>query len=143
MKPVDVGGKRHLITIQTQSAVRDSHGGNTPAWTTVAVVHGSIKTLSGRQLALAAASTITSTSTHEVRIRWRPGVTPNCRLRFGAIAFDCMASAEFDTLTSAEFDAMVSSNFGGSKPRYFAINAVNDVEERGREIILTVTEQVA
>lgn len=119
MKPLNPGDFRHRVSIQASTTVRQADGGNVPTWATFATVSCEIKPLAGRQLALAQASSITSTSTHQIRMRWRPDLEMNHRLLFRVPAVQ------------------------GSPGRVFAINSTNNTEERRVELVLTVTEQVA
>ena len=98
---MEAGTLRKLLTIESPVPAQDNYGQDVPGYVFVATVWGGIKTLSGRQLALAQANTITATSTHQIRIRLSTSPTP---------------------------------------PRYFAIDAIDDPDERHRELVLTATE---
>ena len=112
---MESGSLRKLLTLQSCGNAQNAFGEDaSQAWTDLATLWGSIRNLNGRELALAKASTITATATHQVRIRYRPGLLITMRI--------------------------VYAQGGPTQPRYFAINAIADDEERHRELILTCTE---
>lgn len=140
---MDGGALNKRLTIEAPTAARDEFGQDNPVWSPVATVWAGIKPLSGRQLALAQANTITATSTHQVTIRYRPGLKVTHRLKYeqGPVCFPTMTAAQFAALTAGQFAAMASST--ETPIRYFSIDAINDTEERHRELVLTCTEDVA
>ena len=137
---MEAGGLRKLLTIECPVPTQDNYGQDVPGYTFVATVWGSIKTLSGRELALSQANTVTATSTHQIRIRYRAGLLPTHRITYeqSGTLFAYMTDQEFATLTSTQFAALLSTS--PTPPRYFAIDAIGDPDERHRELVLTVTE---
>ena len=142
---MEAGQLRKLITIEAPTTEQDEDGQDIPAWSTVAgPLWASIRTLSGRQLALSQANTITATSTHLVTIRYREGLQDTWRIvydQIGAIAFDEMDDGSFANLTDAQFASLVGDIV--VKPRIFQIDAVNDADERHRSLAITCTEVTA
>lgn len=111
---MQAGKLYHRITFLSSTSTQNSVGETIPVWTTqVCTVWASIKPLSGKQLALAQANTVTSTATHEVVMRYHPAVVGqlNYRVKFGN--------------------------------RVFRVNSILDTEELGYELRLTVTEVAA
>ena len=109
------GGKlRHRISIEKPFKTRDADGQNIPFYVPVLSVWGSIKQLSGKQIAMASAKTITTTATHEIRMRYNPSL----ELQIG-----------FHRLRRE-----------GITNRAFAINQIVNVDEKNAELVLTVTE---
>jgi len=72
------GVLRHRIQIQSESNARDANGGVIKSWNTVATRWGKIRPLSGRELI--AAEQVDSRVTHEITIRYYPGLTSLFRL---------------------------------------------------------------
>lgn len=120
---MEPGALRKRFAFVSPDTAQDTTGEARKTFTTeVCRRWGSIKPLSGRQLALAQANTITSTATHEIVIR-------------------------FDTALRGKLDYQI--RYGSTDPadkpnppRYFTINAILDTEEAHRELRITVTEVV-
>jgi SPP1 family predicted phage head-tail adaptor len=125
------------MTILAPTSQQDSYNQDIQVWTSIATVWASIKTLTGKQIALAQADTITSTATHEIHIRWRGDVTTLNKIQFGTVPFLSLTTEQFQPLTTDQFLLLASS---GTIPRTFTINAVNDVDGMLDELVLTVTE---
>jgi len=113
------GTLRRRLIIESPDRQRDSYGQNSPVWQELATVFASINPLSGKQLAMALARTITSTATHEIRMRY----TRQIPLKVGVHRLKVVAES--------------------GRPRIFTLNAVLDVDDRHREWVLTCTEVVA
>jgi SPP1 family predicted phage head-tail adaptor len=137
---MESGQLRKLLTIESPVSAQDNYGQDVLGYVFVATVWGSINTLSGRQLALSQANTITATSTHQIRIRYRTGLLPTHRITYetSGTLFAYMTDQQFAVLTSAQFAALVSTS--PTPPRRFAIDTISDPEERHRELVLTATE---
>ena len=81
---------------------------------------GAIAPLSGRLLQLAQADATTATATNRITIRYRPDLTIYQRFVYAPEGTD-------------EYGALVY-------PRYYRIDAIDDTDERHRELVCTVTE---
>jgi len=85
---MDIGSLRHVVTLQTPTTVPDGDGGFTTTWATLlANVPAEIKPAGERDLERTIASTVQSTATHIVTIRYLAGVTTQTRVLFGAREF--------------------------------------------------------
>ena len=138
MNPVPAGQYRHLITIQASTPSRSTRGENRPGWSDVATVRAMVKSLSAAQRAANAASTVNTTATHTIRIRYRPDIhlhPEKYRLALGSIGFEEVTLSDFENMDLPTFEAMPLTGIR----QYFRVNAANDVESRRRELILTVT----
>jgi SPP1 family predicted phage head-tail adaptor len=75
------GELRHRLTIQQNSgAVQDAYGVTAPSWVTWATVWGAIEWLSGEEAMIA--QQVRGTRGARIRIRYRPGLTPQMRILF-------------------------------------------------------------
>lgn len=73
---------RHRVTIQARSVVRDAAGGEAETWVDQPPpVWARVRPLNGRELL--SANQIQAETTHEVTMRYRPGLTSAHRLLFG------------------------------------------------------------
>lgn len=77
---------RKRITLQQRSSEQDSYGQPLTTWSDVATVWASVEPLSGRELM--AAEAVQSEVTHQVVMRYRPGVTAKLRVAYGSKIFD-------------------------------------------------------
>jgi SPP1 family predicted phage head-tail adaptor len=87
---VKVGALRHPVTLQGPGAsVPDGDGGWTSPYTNLspAEAWAEIKPATARDLERVAAGTVMSTASHLVTIRYRPDVTTQTRVVFGARQF--------------------------------------------------------
>ena len=80
------GALRHRLTLQTQSRSSDGGGGATVTWADTATVWGSINSLSGTELY--EAQKINPKLTHEIEIRYRSGISPKMRAKYGSRIFN-------------------------------------------------------
>lgn len=78
------GELRHKITLQKPP----EYGQAEDAYTDVATVWANINPISGRELF--AAEQFASEITHKVRIRYRNGITPSMRVKYGTRTFEIM-----------------------------------------------------
>lgn len=113
------GGKlRHRLTIQIRAAITpDSFGADTAAWTDLVTVFGSVEPLSGNKLI--AASQISPELSHEIRLRFRSGVSPRNRLAWRLYTFTAVAATDVITVTSRaprNGDRVRLVNSGGALP---------------------------
>jgi SPP1 family predicted phage head-tail adaptor len=72
---------RHRITIQQKSFIRDTYGQPVEEWSDVFTVWASINPLTGKDLF--AAESVQSEITHKIKIRFKLGIKPDMRVRFG------------------------------------------------------------
>jgi len=80
------GQLRKRLTIQQRSTAQDSYGQPLTAWADVATVWGAVEPLNGRELL--AAEAVQSEITHQVVMRYRPGITAKMRVLYGSRVFD-------------------------------------------------------
>jgi SPP1 family predicted phage head-tail adaptor len=73
---------------------RDAFGASAPTWTTYATVWAEIKPVSARQLDLG--RTYADSVSHAIRIRYRAGVSPTHRAKFGSRIFTVDGVVETD-----------------------------------------------
>ena len=78
---IRAGQLRHQIELQSPTDVEDGEGGVTQTWATFARRMAAIEPLRGRELI--EARQVAANVTHQVRLRYEPGVTPRCRVLFG------------------------------------------------------------
>ena len=85
---------RHEITIEKLTKTRVAGGGHTKVWATFVSARACIKPLSGRERLHA--MHIQDSLTHRITIRYRPGVTPAMRIKFGTRIFNIKAVINLD-----------------------------------------------
>lgn len=114
---IEAGKLRNRFTIEKPGdGTQNAYGENVSDWKTSRLAWGELQTLSGRQLQLAQANTITSTATHQVVLRYADDIdTVRTRL----------------TLPKRD----------GSK-RTFRINLLDNIGNLNKKLVLTVTEVV-
>ena len=93
-RPQQIGALRHRLTLETPVRVDDGGGGVTLTWSAVATLWASIQPGSGNEVF--AGDRLTGRITHEIRIRYRPGVTPDMRFRDNSRVFHILAAVELD-----------------------------------------------
>ena len=86
---LEAGALRHRITLQSATDTPDGGGGFTTVWTDVATVWAAIEPLKGREQLHAAQ--LETPVTHRVTLRYRAGVTPKMRVKFGTRVFNIRA----------------------------------------------------
>lgn len=69
---------RQRLKLQAPSTTPDGMGGQVTGWTDIATVWGMVGPLTGRELLQA--EQVTAVLTHEIDIRYRPGVVPKMRI---------------------------------------------------------------
>jgi len=112
---MNFGRMRDRFSIRQPHQAQNAYGEDVGKPKPVARLWGELRTLSGRQLQLAQANTITSTATHSVRMRFAAFVTVNTVLALPKV---------------------------GGGQRTFRINHVDNVNNLNAEMVLTVTEVV-
>jgi SPP1 family predicted phage head-tail adaptor len=80
-----IGNLRHRIRLQGETPVADAGGGATSSWSDLATLSAAIQPLSGGEASISGA--IRHGVSHEVTIRYRPGVHTGQRLVFDGRIF--------------------------------------------------------
>lgn len=80
------GRLRHEITIQEPTATQNAVGEETLSWSDYATVRASVEPMSGREYWNS--KQVQSEITHEIRIRYYPGVTSEMRVSWGNRVFE-------------------------------------------------------
>ncbi len=81
-----IGEMRHRLRLEAQSRAPDGGGGATVSWGLAAEVWGAVVPLSGSERV--EADGLKGQLTHQIVIRYRPGVLPEMRFMMGTRAFD-------------------------------------------------------
>jgi SPP1 family predicted phage head-tail adaptor len=83
---VEAGRLRHLISIQQQTTTQDSYGEAVNTWTDVyANIWASVEPLQGREFF--SGEKFQSEITHRIRMRYKSGLLPKQRVKFGTRYF--------------------------------------------------------
>lgn len=91
---MDAGKLNRCIAIQTSSAIRDSYGAETLAWTAFATAWARITPTGGSERYIN--RQIVAEATHEIAIRYVAGVTPKMRVLYGSRVFDILQVHNLD-----------------------------------------------
>jgi SPP1 family predicted phage head-tail adaptor len=91
---IAAGELRHRIVIQDRSLAQDSFGGQLSVWTDRITARAAVKPLTGRELELAQA--VATETSHQVSLRYRPGITPAQRLLYAGRIFNIHAVIDVD-----------------------------------------------
>ena len=84
---MQAGQLRHRIDIQVALNSRDSYGASTQEWVTfLSGIRASVEPLSGKEFF--AAQKVDTEITHSIKIRYRTGIKPSMRVKYGARYFD-------------------------------------------------------
>lgn len=78
------GKLRHRITIESAATAQGSDGFEQKTWMELATVWAAISTIGGREFFQA--KQVNAELSHEVTVRWRPGITAEQRIRFEDLA---------------------------------------------------------
>jgi len=78
---MNAGKLRHRVTIQQLVATDDGYGGITETWQDVATVWAAVEPLRGTERYRA--QQVQAELSHKVTIRYRPGIKPDMRLKYG------------------------------------------------------------
>ena len=84
---------RHRITFQVQSGGKDTLGGYADDWKDVATVWAQISPVSGREYLSQVRETTVS---HKIYCRYRPGITPKMRVKFGERIFRIISALNWE-----------------------------------------------
>ena len=76
----NVGAMRNRVDVQRRSLTRDGVGGQSEVWTFLSTIWVEIKALTGRELE--AAQAVRATDTHQINLRYYPGLSAKDRLVF-------------------------------------------------------------
>lgn len=74
------------ITIQSPPTAQDSYGELTGSWSDVSTVWASVVPIVGREYFQA--ETVQSEISHKIRIRYKSGIVPKMRVKFGSRYFE-------------------------------------------------------
>lgn len=83
---MQAGLLRKRLTLQQRTTTPDSYGQPSTTWTDFATVWGEIVPTSGSEAL--SADALQYAETHQVTIRYRAGVTPKMRIKYGVRFFD-------------------------------------------------------
>lgn len=92
--PVNASDLRHRIVIERATRTGDGAGGSTTEWNAVAEVWAAIWSRSVDESFTL--DRVAGTASHDIWIRYRPGVTPDMRFRCSARIFDVLGAIDFD-----------------------------------------------
>jgi SPP1 family predicted phage head-tail adaptor len=84
-----IGALRHRLVLETPVRSSDGGGGATVTWSPVAEVWAQIIAVGGKETVVAEA--LAGRVSHEIVIRYRAGVVPAMRLRWGGRIFEILA----------------------------------------------------
>ncbi len=83
------GQLKHRITIQSKSASQNTYGEEVITWADWATVWAAVEPLQGREFL--DGKQITAEVTTRIRIRYRSGILPEYRVKFGSIYYDILS----------------------------------------------------
>lgn len=84
-----IGKLRHRVKLQVYTATRDSFGGEVEAWTDIAELWASIEPISGKEYF--ASQQINAEVNTKIVIRYKAGVNPKMRIKFGDRFFEIVS----------------------------------------------------
>lgn len=84
-----IGDLRHRLSLEAVSREDDGCGGAVETWQEHIELWAAVRPLSGGEAE--AADQLAGRVTHEVWVRWRDGVRPDMRFRFGTRTFEVRA----------------------------------------------------
>ncbi|HEY3363954.1 MAG TPA: phage head closure protein [Symbiobacteriaceae bacterium] len=91
---ISAGFLRHRVVLQMPVQARDSMGGTITTWQDLATIWAGIEPLQGKEWFADARDT--SEQWTIVTIRYRIGVKPTMRIKFGTTIYDIRAVADID-----------------------------------------------
>ena len=83
--PVHTAALRHRVTLQSRAAGQDAAGQQLDTWVDTLACWAEITRLGGRELI--AAQAVAAEATHQVRMRYAPGLTAAMRIVYGSRIF--------------------------------------------------------
>lgn len=93
---IDIGKLNKRVLIQYKSVTRSSYGNENITWTTEATVWANIKPLSAFQREFFTNLQERAELSHVITMRYRTGVTPTKRLKYGNREFDIESVVDVD-----------------------------------------------
>lgn len=96
MRRASTGALRHLVVLQQPLRSDDGGGGATQTWETVAELWAAVHPVGGEERL--SADALTGRLTHEVWIRYRPGVSPAMRFQHAGRTLEIRAVLEAGNL---------------------------------------------
>jgi SPP1 family predicted phage head-tail adaptor len=90
-----IGKLRHRIVIQTATITRNDRGAEILTWADTATVYADIRTVGGQEQVIAN-QLETATLLHTITIRYRAGLSPKQRVKWGSRYFAIEAIIERD-----------------------------------------------
>lgn len=90
-----IGKFRHRITIQEATVTRGGRGAEVLSWSDIATVYADIRTVGGQEQVLANQLEV-ATLLHTITIRYRAGIVPKMRVKWGSRVFAVEAIVESD-----------------------------------------------
>ena len=90
---MDIGKMRHRITFQRPTDEKDRLAGYKDDWLDVATVWAQISPVSGREYLTQVRETMVS---HKIYCRYRPGITPLLRVKYGDRIFRIISVLNWD-----------------------------------------------
>jgi SPP1 family predicted phage head-tail adaptor len=94
MSHANIGEMRHRLTLEAPQRTADGGGGAIVTWTLIADVWGAVVPLSGSESL--EADGLKGRVTHQISIRYRPGISPEMRFVLGTRRFDIRAVVDRD-----------------------------------------------
>jgi len=91
---LDFSKLRHMVAIQKYTAVCDSFGSEVESWSEVASVWASVETLKGREFF--AMQKENAETTVRICIRYRTGISPDMRIKFGDKIYEINAIIDLE-----------------------------------------------
>jgi SPP1 family predicted phage head-tail adaptor len=85
---------RHRLALEQLERVDDGGGGFAESWATVATLQCDLRPLAGSETV--EADRLAGTVTHEIALRYRPGVVPAMRFRDGTRVFHIVSVINVD-----------------------------------------------
>ena len=93
---MDAGQFNKIISIEAQTQTSDGGGGTTITWSTwAASVWAAIWPVSAKEIIQSGVEEMVAM--HKIRIRYRSGLTPKMRIKYGAREFDIVSIRNIDT----------------------------------------------
>jgi SPP1 family predicted phage head-tail adaptor len=90
---INPGELRHKIIFQKLENTQNNYGEPTEIWSEVFTTKAAIYPISGKEFY--AAETVNSEVSHKVNIRYKKGLSPNMRVKFGERLFSIISIINF------------------------------------------------
>ena len=92
--PPSIGRLRHRLALEQASRTADGGGGAAEDWITIAQLWGRIRPTGGAEIV--DADGLSGRISHEITLRYRPGVAPAMRFARGSRRFEIVAVIDID-----------------------------------------------